>query len=238
LFRPQEAIFSGAWNPGFAMIRRRPSARFCYQDRCESLLVRGAPGQSHDRILRILMCITVAICLADFVIAAPRPNAPDDRVVTKVVDDYFASQPGYEKGDLITKSQIEKIVAKLASRGVKISDSSNITKLALADDSFLVRELSTADGKKFMRKVAARPGAYSRLDRLSTIPRGHTLIRDLMRTKDGDKMIDYLVTTKGGKNMGSMMAQARGGVDLNKPTERIYTADDLVVVLNRAITKR
>ena len=58
-----------------------------------------------------------------------------------------------------------------------------------------------------------------------------------MRTKDGDKMIEYLATTKGGKNMSSMMAQARGGVDLNKPTGRIYTADDLVAVLTDAITK-
>jgi hypothetical protein len=50
-------------------------------------------------------------------------------------------------------------------------------------------------------------------------------------------MIQYLATTKGGKNMGGMMAQARGGVDLNKPTGRIYTAEDLVAALKTAMAK-
>src|SRR6185295_4546648 len=102
---------------------------------------------------------------------------------------------------------------------------------------FLVRELSTQNGKRFMRKVASHSGAYVRLDRLSTIPRGQTLIHDLIRQKDGDKMIEYLSTTKGGKNMGGMMAQARGGVDLNTPTGRIYTSEDLVAALKGAIAK-
>jgi hypothetical protein len=88
-----------------------------------------------------------------------------------------------------------------------------------------------------MRKIAPRAGTYAHLDRLSTITRGETIIRDLVRTKDGDKMIQYLATTKGGKNMSGMMAQTRGGVDLNKPTGRIYTADDLVTALTKAIAK-
>ena len=80
--------------------------------------------------------------------------------------------PDYQKDDLITRSQIEKVVAKLVSDGVKISDPASIAKRGLADDSFLVRELSTPSGKRFMRKIAPRSGAYSHLDRLSTIPRG------------------------------------------------------------------
>jgi hypothetical protein len=88
-----------------------------------------------------------------------------------------------------------------------------------------------------MRKIADQPGAYSRIDRLSTIPRGQQTVRDLVRMKDGDKMIDYMATTKGGRNMGSMMAGARGGVDLNKATGRIYTADDLIAAIKSAIAK-
>jgi hypothetical protein len=175
--------------------------------------------------------------MAEFVVAAPRPHAMDDRAMAKVVEEFFAAQPGYEKDDLIWRSQIEKVVAKLVSDGAKISNSADIGKRGLSDDSFLVREFATPNGKRFIRKVAAEPGAYSHLDRLSTIPRGETTIRDLMRTKDGDKMIQYLATTKGGKNMGSMMAQARGGVDLNKATGRIYTADDLIAALKEAMPK-
>ena len=121
---------------------------------------------------------------------------------------------------------------------MKVSDPASIIKLVLADDSFLVRELSTSNGQRFMRKIASRSGAYSLLDRLSTIPRGQALIRDLMRQKDGNIMIEYLATTKGGKNMGGMMTQVRGGVDLNKPTGRIYTEDDLVAALNGAIARQ
>jgi hypothetical protein len=184
-----------------------------------------------------LISAALAIYMADFVYAAPRPQPRDDRAIAKVVDEYFASQPDFQKGDLITRSQVEKVVAKLASDGVKISDPASVVKLALGDDSFLVREFSTPNGKRFVRKIASSSGGYSHLDRLSTIPRGQTIVRDLMRTKDGDKMIEYLATTKGGKNMGGMMAQARGGVDLNKPTGRIYTAEDLVTALKDAMAK-
>ena len=215
----------------------RPIPQICYQDRGNTLLVRGKFRRSGAGRRRILMSALVAICVADSILAAPRPQAADVRAAAKVVTEFFASQPGYQKGGLVTRSQVEKVVAKMVSNGAKISDPGSVVKLSLADDSFLVRELSTADGKRFMRKIAASPGAYSHLDRLSTIPRGQSLIRDLVRTKDGDKMIEYLATTKGGKNMSSMMAQPRGGVDLNKPTGRIYTADDLVAALKVAMQK-
>jgi hypothetical protein len=219
------------------MIRGRRSACNCYQDRWESVLVRVKFGSDFDRVAILLVSLVLAVYMIGSAAAAPQTQARDDRAVAKVVDAYFASQPGYQKGDLISRSQIEKIVAKLVSDGVKMSDPSSVAKLGLPDDSFLVRELSTPDGRRFMRKISQHSGSYSHLDRLSTIPRGQQLIRDLARQKDGDKLIEYLATTKGGKNMGSMMAQARGGVDLNKPTGRIYTADDLMTALKDAMAK-
>lgn len=219
------------------MTEAYPFARVCYQDRREPTPVHGKSWQIGYGLRRLILSAAWAIYMAEFVLAAPRPQAPDDRAVARVVDEFFISLPGYQKGDLITRSQVEKVVAKLVSDGVKISDPGNVVKLGLADDSFLVRELSTPNGKRFMRKIAPCSGAYSHLDRLSTIPRGQSIVRDLVRQKDGDKMIEYLATTKGGKNMGSKMAQARGGVDLNKPTGRIYTADDLVTALKDAISK-
>jgi hypothetical protein len=219
------------------MFRSRRSGCNCYKDRCESVLVREKLGSDFCHGVTLLVSLAFAVYMIESAAAAPRTQAASDRAVAKVVDTYFASQPGYQNGDLITRSQIEKVVAKLVSDGVKITDPGNVAKLGLADDSFLVRELSTPDGRRFMRKIAQRNGSYSHLDRLSAIPRGQQLIRDLARQKDGDKLIEYLATTKGGKNMGSMMAQARGGVDLNKPTGRIYTADDLVAALKDAMAK-
>ena len=84
-----------------------------------------------------------------------------------------------------------------------------------------------------MRKVGRHPGAFSRLDRLSTISRGQTFVRDLIRSADGDKFIEYLTTTRGGRNLGSSLAGAQHGTDLNQPTGRIYTAEDLMAVLDQ-----
>lgn len=209
------------------MIQSRAFAKTHSQDRGDAARVRT----------QIVMSLAVAVYMTGLASGAPRPHSIDDRALTRAVESYFASQPGYQKGDLITRAQIEKVLAKLEAAKVNVPEAASIVKLGLADDSFLVRELSTAEGRRFMRKIGQEPGTYSRLDRLSTMPRGQSLIHDLARQKDGDKMLDYLATTKGGQNMGGMMAQARGGVDLNKPTGRIYTADELIVAIKTALSK-
>ncbi len=134
-------------------------------------------------------------------------------------------------------AQLETILTKLDDAGVHVPDAESIAQLGLANDSFLVRELTTLAGRKFMRKLARNPSTFAHLDRLSTIPRGEKLIRDLIRDKDGDKLVEYLTTTKGGHKMGSMMAAVRGGGDLNKPTGRIYTVADFEAALKTALAK-
>jgi hypothetical protein len=186
---------------------------------------------------QIVMSLALAVYMTGLADGAQRPRAIDDRALTRVVESYFASQPGYQKGDLITRAQIEKVLAKLEADKVKVPAGASIAKLGLGDDSFLVRELSTSEGRKFMHKIAQEPGTYSRLDRLSTMPRGQSLVHELVREKDGNKLVQYLATTKGGQNMGGMMGQARGGVDLNKRTGRIYTADDLIVAIKDSLSK-
>jgi hypothetical protein len=176
--------------------------------------------------------------MVDFAAGAQRTPASKDQLIATMIESYFASIPGHQPGDVISRSQIEKAIAEVESAGVKLHDAESVAKLGLADDSFLFRELSTPSGQRFMRKLSQHPGTFARLDRLSTISRGETLVRDLIRMKDGDKMIEYLATTKGGQNMGNMMAKARGGVNLNKPTGRIYTADDLIVALKDAAAKK
>jgi hypothetical protein len=46
-------------------------------------------------------------------------------------------------------------------------------------------------------------------------------------------MITYMATTPGGKNLGAMMAGTPQGTDLNKPTGRLYTADDLLALVKK-----
>lgn len=178
----------------------------------------------------------VAVSLTGLVAAAQRTGSPSVGAVTRAVEAYFTSLPDYQPGDLITRSQIEQVLTKLDDAGAQVPGADKIAERGLDDNSFVARELSTAAGRKFMRRLARNPGTFAHLDRLSSIPRGEKLIRDLIRDKDGDKMIEYLATTKGGQKMGGMMAAVPGGGNLNRPTGRIYTVADLVAALKAAYT--
>lgn len=189
-----------------------------------------------DQPGRLLVRVTLAaFCLLTIHIAhaAPPSKKPDFDVIATEVQSFFATQADHRNGDLIRQSQIDAVLKNVATAGWKVNNAKQIVELGLPDGSFLVRELSTPAGKKFMRKVAARAGGYSQLDRLSKIPRGEQLVRDMIRSPNGDDLITYLATTQGGHNLGKMMAGVRGGVDLNKPTGRIYTANDLLAVLKK-----
>jgi hypothetical protein len=219
----------------------RSQARFsnCQRkDRCEAVSVRGRLRSLGTSFSEAALAAAVAVLMTGLASAAPRVPAKTDRSPAKVIESYFATLPGYQKGDLITRSQIEKVIAKLEVSGTKVPNAGAIAKSGMADDSFLVREFATAEGRRFMRKMSQRPGMYAYLDRLSTIPRGQTIVHDLIGKKDGDKFVEYLATTKGGHNMGSMMAHTRGGTDLNTPTGRIYTADDLIAAFKGAMAKQ
>jgi hypothetical protein len=168
----------------------------------------------------------------------PAPaERPDFGIVARAVEKSFTSLPDYQAGDLIRQSQVQQCFDLILEAGWDVPARDALLGRVLADDSFLVKELSSPTGRKFMRRVARHPGTYSRLDRLSTISGGERLIHDMIRQKDGDKLIEYLATTRGGRNMGRMMAGARQGVDLNKPTGRIYTADELVAALKGVYLK-
>jgi hypothetical protein len=219
--RPREAdFFLRAKIPSVQSMQLSYPVRSIFQDRFSGLVVRA--------LLAVIGLMTAATLHA-----APPAKLPDFDTVASEVQRYFQSQPDYQSGDLIRRSQIEAVLKNVAAAGWKVNNPKQIMELGLPDNSFLVRELSTPAGKKFMRKVATRTGGYSHLDRLSTIPRGERTIRDLIRDPNGDDLITYLATTTGGRNMGKMMGGVRGGVDLNKPTGRIYTANDLVAVLKK-----
>lgn len=183
-------------------------------------------------LVRALLA-AIGVLLVGSAQAAPPPKIPEFGVIANEVQRYFASQPDFRGGDLIHRSQIEAVLKNVAATGWKMDSAQQIVELGLPDNSFLVRELSTPTGKKFMRKVATRTGGYSHLDRLSTIPRGERIVRDLIRDPKGDDLITYLATTQGGHHLGKMMGGVRNGVDLNKPTGRIYTANDLLSVLKK-----
>jgi hypothetical protein len=186
----------------------------------------------HEASVRAASILSYLLLAASAIAATPT-TAADFRAVTQSVGTYFASLPDYQAGDLLSQSSIEGALRAVEAGGWNVPHARELVERGLPENSFLIRELSSPAGKKFMRRIARQPGAYARLDRLSTISGGQTVIRDLIRKPGGDELVKYLASTKGGQNLGKKLAGARDGVDLNKPTGRIYTADDLLAELQR-----
>jgi len=195
--------------------------------------VRAARGLvrriTHRGLMLLVYVITVAMSIGSSARAQQPP--PDFITVSQLVQQHFSTFADYQAGDVISRSHVDAVMDGLRDIGWEVPNRAAITQLVLPDNSFLISEFSTPAGKKFMRRLANQSGAYSRLDRLTSIARGKTIVRDLIRGKDGAKLIEYLATTKSGRNLGRMLGSAKAGVDLNKPTGRIYTADDLLAVL-------
>jgi hypothetical protein len=194
-------------------------------DAASARLVRGA-GKSLT-LVALLGAFFAPIATTS---AATIPSF--DKVVEAMID-YFKSQPDYQAGDLLNQSQAAGALDAIAATGWDVPNAKKIVSLALADNSFLVTQLATTNGKRFMRKIATTPGTYSRLDRLSKISKGQAAVKRLIRDPGGDTMLTYMATTPGGKNLGAMMAGTPDGTNLNKPTGRIYTADDLLAVVKQ-----
>lgn len=191
------------------------------------------PSTKHCWFLADLwLCLALATQIGSVADAKP-PVRPDFDKVSQAVFTYFQAQPDHERSDLVSQRDVKAALAQVKAIGWDVPTQNKIVDRALADSSFIVRELSTPDGRKFMRKIAQHPGTYSRLDRLSTLGNGEATIHSLIGDKGGDDFVTYLATTTSGKNLGKMMAGTQGGVDLNKPTGRIYTADELVDALKQ-----
>jgi hypothetical protein len=170
--------------------------------------------------------------------AALAEAPPSFDLVVRALTEYFKSLPDYQRGDLLSQQQVAGALQAVAQVGWDVSDAKQITELALPANSFLVGELATPDGKRFMRKISKSPGTYSRLDRLSRLSQGQQVVSQLVGDVGGDVFITYLATTNSGHNLGQMMGGTPNGSDLNLPTGRIYTADDLLAALKKSYKKQ
>ena len=136
-----------------------------------------------------------------------------------------------EPGDILARSEVEPLFKILKRIGWNVPGYKSIIKAVHKDSDFLVQTLRTEDGRRFAQKVAGYPRGFDMLDRLSKMPHGRATIEALVRGPDGQKMVEYLSTTGGGNELGKMLSDAPAGKDFNDPTRRIYTADQLLRVL-------
>jgi hypothetical protein len=182
---------------------------------------------SYGAIARNLS-IVLAMSAAPVVGLAKDKPIPTFAEVQKVVIRYFNADPDYKPGDLITREDVEPLLLQLQKLGLPLTDADKILARVHSKDDFLSQQLSTPNGRSFMRRIAALPDGYDRVDRLSRLPHGPETVRALVIGPDGDRMIDYMTKTKGGQELGRMLSNAPKGADFNAATNRIYTASQLL----------
>jgi hypothetical protein len=198
-------------------------------------LLDASPARLVRTLARQSFVVLALLLATSSVASAAAP--PSFETIVRSLTEYFKSLPDYQRGDLMCQQQVSAALNAVTKAGWDVPDAQKITDLALPDNSFLVGEFATPDGKRFMRRISKTPGTYSRLDRLSQLSQGQQVVSQLIGDTGGDVFMTYLATTNSGRNLGQMMAGTPKGTDLNLPTGRIYTADDLLAVLKKAYAK-
>src|SRR5262249_30397039 len=86
------------------------------KDRANRRLVRTVFNWGKIQHRALVLWATVALSyMTASASAAQRAPAAAPNDPTKLIEAYFAHAPGYQQGDLITRSQIEKVLSKLDS---------------------------------------------------------------------------------------------------------------------------
>ncbi|MDP7020596.1 MAG: hypothetical protein QGG36_32650 [Pirellulaceae bacterium] len=157
---------------------------------------------------------------------------PTWRHIEEFVHRYLDGLSDYKKGDLLSQGHVAKMTAHMKKMGWRVREEKRLFKDTLPDSHFLVQQLHTRHGHRFMRNVQRHPQIYSKLERISSAHGGRALVRDLLKLPDAAKyanpnrargvpqMKDFLP-----KHGNSRQPQIR---DYNKPTGKIYTEDQLL----------
>lgn len=154
--------------------------------------------------------------------------------VKQVVAEHFQALPDYRPGDIITQSEVEAVLKRLATYGFRPADSQEIIADSLPDSSSLVTLLRSSRGRKYMSKVKGYTLIYDRLDRVSRVSDGVTTLDMLIRLPNGEKF-SHLKSQlpKGVPDILDLMPKKGNGLvrsikDYGKPTGRIYNEAGLV----------
>jgi hypothetical protein len=152
--------------------------------------------------------------------------------VLKAVNANFEGRRLTGRHDLIARGDVTPLFDVLAKLGWKVEDRDQILGELLPDSHFLVQQLRSQPGQRFIKKVVSESLIYDRLDRVSQERGGQALIHDLIRLPDGDRyarqnpgqavpnLLDLLPKDASGRTR-----QIR---NYGKPTGKIYVRDQFV----------
>jgi len=189
----------------------------------------GCQTIHRQRVAEVLVGLAV-VCWVEYPCqAAGDKPMPEFNEVEETVLRHFSMLPDYQPGDIITRSEVQPLFAQLKRMGWLVADRKTILNNVPADSDFLVRQLRTRQGRKFMRQVSAHANSYDQLERISALPYGRRTVHELIREgSKGAGVIEHFVSTPEGAQVGRQMARKPRSADFNKPTGRIYTAEMLL----------
>lgn len=167
-------------------------------------------------------------------VSAPPQKLPPLTDVLDYADQHFATTAGYRPGDIISTSYVTPLFDGLEKLGWNVPDRKSLLERVPGDKNYVVQQLRTEPGRKFMQKICNLPMGYDRLFHLAGIPLGHQQVNALIRQKGGYKMIEYMTTTQMGNNLGKQLSHSPNGANFNKPTGQIYTAEALKSELEKS----
>lgn len=165
-------------------------------------------------------------------------DLPPYSKVEGVVQRHFATLPGHQSGDLISRTQVQPIFRTLDRLGWNVADEAAIVNDTLSDSNYLVQEFRTTKGSEFMRKVSGSPLAYDRLDQIARLPGGKLMVKDFLRFPNSELTFAENAPLDVSRLARLEPRNKRSGIpteaDLNKPTGRIYTVQDLLARLRKS----
>jgi hypothetical protein len=185
-----------------------------------------------------LIAILLGIASVAFADSADAPgkvkSIPPFSEVQQTVWRHFEKQRDFQPDDLITREQVEPLLAQLQRMGLPLDDAKQILDKLPTKSDFLVEQFNTPGGRRFLRRVAADPNVYDRLDRLSQMPQGRQTIRDMITSPAGEKMVDYMTKSPAGVGIGKILSSGQQAEQFGSPTGRIYTVDALLTRLQQS----
>lgn len=191
-------------------------------------------SRPHFRLMALLLAAIALIepAQAQRKAANTAKHGSNWKQIESVVDHYFRGLPGHQPFFIITQTDVEPLWTQLAKAGWSVRGKDEVMKRLPRQSEFLVRQLRTASGHKFMHNVVSKyPLIYDRFDILSNTPGGgQTAVSGIVTAVDAELTVRYMFTTAGERSWSSMLPE-RGR--FNKPTGRIYTAEALKTVLQQ-----
>lgn len=191
---------------------------------------------SARRLFSAGLGLTTALLVAACPAAESSPETKVDPRLKAIVDRHLRIDPNYRPGDLITRGNVESIFGELIELGVQPVDNTDGQYAGfLRDGDYLAQSLRSPQGRPFMRKVAAIPGAYDFLERLAWTPTGRSWIGQLIAAENGDELFAGLITAEGRKKVAEALGAGPQAENLGLPTGHVHTEAELLARLQRSL---